>query len=135
VSNIFLTTIPMCLILIVNTILYGLTWHRINTEAKRLKTSLGNSSTAIKASHRAARNMFLFLTAFFIQWWAVAVYGVWLLFGEAPFALLQVVTIFSNIGGVLNGVVYAIIRHRRRVTESDEGKTQASVAPPVSNNM
>jgi len=122
----------MCIIMIVNASLYGLTWHRINAEAKRLENSLGNSSTAKKASHRAARNMFLFLIAFFIQWWAIAVYGVWLLFGEAPFALLQIVTIFSNIGGVLNGGVYAIIRYRRRVAESDEA--QASVSPPVSTN-
>ncbi|OWF37108.1 hypothetical protein KP79_PYT09798 [Mizuhopecten yessoensis] len=125
ISNICLTTIPMSLILVANAILYGLTFYRIQSEAKRLQHSLGSSSNASRASHRAARNMILFLFAFFVQWWAATVFGIWLLFEEPPMTFFQMVTTFSNIGGVLNGITYAIIRRRQTsVKPESKGNTQ-----------
>lgn len=125
ISNMFLTTIPMSFILVANAILYALTYYRIQSEAKRLQHSLGASSSASRASHRAARNMILFLLAFFVQWWAATVFGIWLLFQEPPMILFQMVTTFSNIGGVLNGITYAIIR-RRQTTIKPDDKTKGN---------
>lgn len=114
ITNICFTTIPLLIILVMNIILYFLTWQRISVEAKRLKNALGKNAKSIRASHQAARTMSLFVTAFFAQWWAMALYGMWQLIDEnVPQALFQFVTTFSNIGGILNGIVYIIIRRRK----------------------
>ncbi|XP_069118062.1 uncharacterized protein [Argopecten irradians] len=136
ISNIVLTTGSMCLILTVNSVLYALTWYRITTEAKRLESALGGASASVKASHRAARNMFLFLTAFFVQWWALAANGIWNLFTVPPVVIFQIVTTFSNVGGVLNLLVYLIIRHRKRTLAPVEtSKNNTKTTNIQSNNV
>ena len=67
----------------------------------------------MRASHRAACAMSLFVAAFFVQWWAMALYGVWVMAGEVPQPVFHFVTTFSNIGGGLNLVVYILIRRRK----------------------
>ncbi|XP_060072828.1 uncharacterized protein LOC132552657 [Ylistrum balloti] len=118
--NLYLTTIPICLVLVNNAILYGLSWYRIRTETRRLARTLGGASLATKRTHIAAKNMFLFLISYFVQWWALSVYGVWTAFGEGPILLYIVNIFFSNTGGVWNGIVYVIIRRRRRLVDSQQ---------------
>lgn len=123
-TNIFFTTVPLLLVLVVNVILYILSWYRIYKETRELKDSLGKSSRALKASHKAAKTMSLFVMAFFVQWWAMALYGIWQLIGDVPFLLFNFVTTFSNVGGILNGIVFVIIMRRKR--EKEEGHTKSS---------
>lgn len=122
ITNICFTTAPLLIILLINIVLYILTWQRIHVESKRLKDVLGKKARAARASHRAARTMSLFVTAFFVQWWAMALYGVWQLVDEnlVPQALFQFVTTFSNVGGILNGIVYIIIRRRKLMGPSEK---------------
>lgn len=65
--------------------------------------------------------MSLFVTAFFIQWWVLAVFGVCQLSGNVPPLLLNLMTIFSNIGGLLNGIVFIFIVQRKSEKASDNG--------------
>ena len=58
--------------------------------------------------------MSLFVLAFFIQWWAMTVYGVWQLVKDVPQLLFNFVTTFSNVGGILNGIVFIIIVRRKQ---------------------
>ncbi|XP_057309262.1 uncharacterized protein LOC130647427 [Hydractinia symbiolongicarpus] len=111
-ANLLYTTVPLIIILLMNIILYVLTWYRIRKEEPRFKDLSGQNSNAVRSSHRAAKNMSLFVAAFFMQWWATVVYGVWQIFTDVPQELIQCVTTFSNIGGILNGIVYVIIRRR-----------------------
>ncbi|XP_021358181.1 uncharacterized protein LOC110453526 isoform X1 [Mizuhopecten yessoensis] len=104
--------IPIIVILITNTILYGLTWHRIRSETRDIEVSLGPRVEATSRSHRAARNMLLFLVVYFIQWWPASVLSILVLFPNPPSILTYLVATFSNIGGILNGVVYFFIRRR-----------------------
>ncbi|XP_062593174.1 uncharacterized protein LOC134254653 [Saccostrea cucullata] len=112
-ASVFFVTVPITLILVVNVVLYILTWWKINTESKRLKTMLGKEAQTVRASHRAAKLMSLFVAAFFIQWWALAIISVWHNFAVVPQEFFTVVVVFTNLGGVLNGVVYIIIKNRR----------------------
>ncbi|XP_052058579.1 uncharacterized protein LOC127698892 [Mytilus californianus] len=123
-TGVFFTTVPLLLVLVINTILYILSWLRIYKEAKEIKDSLGKSSRVLRASHKAAKTMSLFVTAFFVQWWAMALYGVWQLVDDVPFLLFNFVTTFSNVGGILNGIVFIIIMRRKR--EKAEPSTKAS---------
>lgn len=59
--------------------------------------------------------MSLFVTAYLIQWWALGLYGMWQLVAEVPQLLFNFVTTFSNIGGILNGIVFIIIMRRKRI--------------------
>lgn len=111
-ANLFFTTVPLVLIVVLNSILYILTWIRIHKETKRLH--LGDSSQLLAANFTAARNMSLFVVAFFIQWWAMSMFGVWAYINpdSVPQLVFHLVTTFSNIGGILNLIVYIIIRRR-----------------------
>ena len=124
IANIFFTTVPLLLIFISNVILYALTWVRLRSEAQRLKYVLGKDAKTVRASHSAARNMSLFVVAFFVQWWAIAVYGTWQLLSDVvPQLIFQFVTTYSNVGGTLNGIVFIIIRRRNRLNKKDKEST------------
>lgn len=104
----------MLLVLTMNIVLYVLTWTRIHKQTREIKQTLGTMSANMKASHRSARAMSMFVAAFFIQWWALPLYAVWgLVDDDIPQVIFHFVTIFSNIGGVLNLGVYLIIRRRK----------------------
>lgn len=121
--NVFFTTVPLLTVLVLNSVFYVLTWWRIYQEGKRLRDTIGENAAAIKASHKAAKNMSLFVTAFFVQWWALTVYGAWQLASEVPQILFQAVTTFSNLGGVLNGIVFIIIKKRQSATDVEARAT------------
>ena len=122
-TNILFTTVPLVLVLTLNIVLYVLTWSRIHSQTQEIKKTLGTMSVNMKASHRSARAMSMFVAAFFIQWWALPLYGVWgLVNDDVPQAIFHFVTIFSNIGGVLNLGVYLIIR-RRKTPKRDKMST------------
>ncbi|XP_062614359.1 uncharacterized protein LOC134276089 [Saccostrea cucullata] len=113
VTIFFYTTAPLLAVLITNIILYGLTWKRIRSESRRLQNTLGQEVATKRAAIKAGKTMMLFVTVFFIQWWSLSLYGIWQLIAPVPLALFQLMTTFSNLGGVLNGIVYIIIRRRR----------------------
>lgn len=116
ITNIFFTTVPLLLVLTINIITYSLTWYKIRMESKVLRETLGRKAATVIASHQIAKTMSLFVTAFFIQWWAMAFYGIWqLITNNIPQIIFQFVTTFSNVGGILNGVVYIIIRRRKQL--------------------
>ncbi|KAH3843457.1 uncharacterized protein LOC127876915 isoform X1 [Dreissena polymorpha] len=114
ITNICFTTVPLLLVLVMNVIFYVLTWKRIHEQCREIRQNLGKMSTAMRASHRAARAMSMFVAAFFVQWWAMALYGVWnLVVDVVPQPVHHMVTTFSNIGGILNLIVYCIIRKKQ----------------------
>ena len=73
--------------------------------------------------------MSLFVAAFLIQWWAMALYGISQLVAIVPQALFQFVTTFSNVGGILNAIVYIIIRRRKHFKHSDASGSQLNSTP------
>lgn len=127
VANICFTTIPSALILIVNATLYSMTFKRLRSRSKAVSKSLNGVSTSLVASQRAAQSMSLFVIAFFIQWWAMVVYGIWGLLDEnIPQPLFHLMTIFSNIGGCLNLGVYLLIRRKRALKTNKVSTIQDS---------
>ena len=105
------TTAALILILVVNSILYVLIWRKIRSQVQILRQSMTMMTTSMSASHRAARAMSLFVAAFFIQWWSMVVFGIWDLTGNVvPQPVVHLVTIFTNLGGVLNLIVLLLIR-------------------------
>eukprot|EP00105_Crassostrea_gigas_P020753 XP_011439621.1 PREDICTED: uncharacterized protein LOC105336844 [Crassostrea gigas] len=136
-ANIFFTTVPMTVVLVINVVLYVMTWWKIHTESKRIKTMLGNEAQTIRASHKAAKLMSLFVTAFFVQWWALGIISVWQNFAVVPQQFFTVVVMFTNLGGVLNGIVYIIIKRRRDRNYSSKplkSSSQMSADSGISNS-
>ncbi|WAR00175.1 hypothetical protein MAR_024547 [Mya arenaria] len=116
ITNTFFTTVPLLIVLVMNIVLYILTWNQIRKQCNDIKVSLGPMPASMRASHRAARAMSLFVAAFFIQWWAMALYGIWGLgTDDVPQPIFHFVTTFSNIGGFLNLAVFLIIRRWKDV--------------------
>lgn len=112
-SYVALVTVPLLIILVLNTVLYLLTWLKIRSEVKMIRDNLGQDFPHKKTSIRAAKSMSLFIAAFFIQWCTAGIYGVWSLFDIAPAAVLHIVTKFTNIGGILNLCVFIILSRRK----------------------
>lgn len=136
--NIIYLTIPLLIVFTVNMILYALTYYRLQMGSKRLNTSRLSSRTK-----RVARNMILFLLAFFVQYWAAAVFGACqLITDNVPTVILYFLTSFTNIGGFLNGIVYLVIRHRFLArqrspdkTSIDKVKRSGDVSPNVMRSL
>lgn len=116
-ATFLLTTIPCIVILAVNTTLYLLTWFHIRRDAQRIKSIIGTQAQSGTAYIQAAKTMTLFITVFTVQWWAVAVYGIWqIVTDDVPPLVYIFVVVFTNIGGCLNLVVYLSILKKRRRT-------------------
>ena len=111
-------------VLTMNIILYLLSWYRMHQETRHLKRSLGKSSQALRLSPRAAKTMSLFVVAFFVQWLSMSLYGIWQVIDDVPQLLFSFVTTFSNVGGILNGIVFIIILKRK--TENPESGNKSS---------
>lgn len=113
-AQFLLTTLPLSVILIVNATLYVITWAKLRSIEKHLKLSLGKQSSGSKMKHAAVRAMSLFVLAFIFQWWAMALFGIWVFAnpGSVPPAIHHTVTTFSNVGGIVNLGVYLLIRKR-----------------------
>jgi len=104
----------LILIFVCNVTLYVLTWWRVRKEEPTFKNQGNNEAKVIRASHRIAKNMSLFVGAFCVQWWALVMYGMWTLTSDnVPQELFQLVVIFVNTGGILNGIVSILIRRRK----------------------
>ena len=114
------------LVMVVNTVLYTISWCKIYKETQEIKNSLGKSSRALRASHDAAKTMSLFVLAFFIQWWALTMFGIWQLIENAPQLLFHFVTTFSNVGGILNGFVFIVILKRKQKKMDSSSKATDS---------
>ena len=110
-------TVPLLVILAMNTILYLLTWFKISSEIRNISSNLGQDPPSRIAARQAAKSMSLLVAAFLIQWWSPGLYGALELFGRGPDVLLHTCGIFGNTGGALNLGVYALI-NRKRLTKN-----------------
>ena len=109
-----LISIPLLVILAMNSTLYILSWWKIRSELKIINSTLGKDRQGHdKRSITAAKNMSLFVAAFFIQWFVAALFGVWSMIGNTPAVVSHITTTFTNLGGVLNLGVYFIVNRRR----------------------
>lgn len=109
------STAPFLAVFLVNAVLYALTWRKVRAEESESAAVLGRDG---RAAASAARTGLLFVLAFFVQWWPTALYGTWSMVQPAPFIVHQFVTIFVNLGGVFNLVVFFVLvrrRNRRRL--------------------
>lgn len=125
ITGMVFTAATVAAVLTINIILYVLTWTRIYRQVHAVRKTLGTMPASMKASHKAVRTMSLFVSAFFIQWFSLSVYSVWVLVdSNVPQALVHVITILSNIGGVLNLLVFLIIK---RTQTSDNNCRQVTI--------
>ncbi|KAJ8306959.1 hypothetical protein KUTeg_015043 [Tegillarca granosa] len=87
ITNICFTSLPLLIILLMIIVLYILTWQRIYAQSERLKDVLGKKDCP-KITPGCSYNVTIchcFLRSLFV-------------------------TKFSNVGGIVNGIVYIIIR-------------------------
>ncbi|XP_063400187.1 uncharacterized protein LOC134684807 [Mytilus trossulus] len=80
---------------------------------KLLLYTFGHAAQSIKCVHKTARNMSLFVAVFFIKWFPLAVFSITALLGHIPEVIMYMAISFTNIGGVLNGLVFIIIKRRK----------------------
>ena len=106
-------TIPLLVILIMNAVLYLLSWLKISSEVRQIRANLGQDPPSRMTARRAATSMSMLVAAFLIQWWPTGLWGAWELFGKAHETLMHFCVTFANLGGVLNLGVYLIINRKR----------------------
>ncbi|XP_061173388.1 uncharacterized protein LOC133182556 [Saccostrea echinata] len=119
ISFLFFSTIPVLIVMTLNTALYTLTWYKIRMETNRINSTIGNTNPDSKAT-QAAKTMSLFVFAFLIQWWAVAIYGTWkIAVDDVPVEIFIIAMMFANTGGVLNGFVYLYMYKSKKLFKLD----------------
>ena len=122
------TTVTLSVILVINIVLYILIWTKIHSESTRIRKNLGTKPASMRASHQAAKAMSLFVAAFFIQWWALCIFGVWALLAPVPTEWFYLLITFDNSGGMLNLAVYIIIR-RNNLAQGEKGPSSDNKGP------
>ena len=122
IANILLTTTELGVIMVSCAVLYIFTWLQIFREARKNKEVLGQQSQLSGSVLVTAKTCLLLVAGFFMQWWALALYGTWQLVKPPPQLLFQFVTTFSNTGGVLNFIVFCIIYRRRKAAQARRRK-------------
>lgn len=125
IANLCFTTIPLLIIIVMNSVMYVLTWKSIKQQER-------NSSAKRKAStsnaQRAAKTMSMFVVAFFIQWWSLALFGVWVkIDSDVPQVIHHFVTTFTNIGGCLNLAIFLIMRRRGQTRSKQLGTSDLKI--------
>ena len=55
-ANILFTTVPLTVILVMNIVLYTLTWFRVRSEEQRFRDMSGKDARIIRASHRFVKS-------------------------------------------------------------------------------
>ncbi|XP_071138805.1 uncharacterized protein [Mytilus edulis] len=100
-------------ILVANTTFYVLTWYRIYTETKELKTQLDKKGSTRRATLKSAKAMCLFVVVYIIQWTPLSVNGTWQLISDVPFGLFLAVVIITNLSGVFSGTICLFNRSNR----------------------
>ena len=115
ITYVALFTAPLLIIFVMNTTLYLLTWWKIRSEIRIIRKNFGQDMRKNDkvSSIKAAKNMSLFVAAFFVQLFTAALFGAWSLLGEVPVAIFHVNTTLTNLGGLLNLRVFFIINKKR----------------------
>ena len=122
VTNIYSITVTICILL--NIICYGLVWMKIKQTAR----AQGKTSTKYL---RSAKVMTLFVAAYITQVIPLVIFLTWNMFTVPNVYFAVVVMFFFNMGGVLNFLVYTLIRIKyQRGTEphNNESVTQYNSA-------
>ncbi|KAL4217516.1 hypothetical protein ACF0H5_023965 [Mactra antiquata] len=109
---VWFTTVPSVLILMINTIIYIITWKRIREQTAAIKSVVNSSATA-NASRDTAQTMSMFVAVFILQWFPVGVHSVWDLITTADPVVLHLGVTLPNLGGCFNLAVCLMLRRRR----------------------
>ena len=110
IANMSLAGIPSCIVLCINTLLYVLIWHRLRMNQPNIIERKGEELKLINRSRTAAKKMSMFVLFYFIQWAVASIFGVWSLIEEPPSVLLNLGSIFPNLGGVYHLIIYFYIQ-------------------------
>ena len=114
----------MAAMMFTNSILYFFTWYKLHKDEPRFKSLSGRKASVERGSRRAVKNMTLFVAVFILQWIPLVAKAIWQQSEQQsiPFSFYQCVILFSNIGGILNGIVFFIIKRRTepRLSPSNE---------------
>ncbi|KAL4217514.1 hypothetical protein ACF0H5_023963 [Mactra antiquata] len=110
---VWFTTVPSILIIVVNIILYALTWKRIRHQTTVIKKWIPTTMTA-RNTQKTARRMSLFVVVFVLQWFPVSVHSLWNLIQPVHPIMLHIAVIFPNLGGCFNLAVCLLIRRSRK---------------------
>ncbi|WAR14913.1 hypothetical protein MAR_005018 [Mya arenaria] len=124
VANMVLTTIPVPVILVINIVLYILNFIRIRSDAINRKQVIGSNTKAVRRHIKAAKGMSMFVLAFVIQCWCFGLFGVWSLFVDSPLEIPVIFNyigvVFTNLGGILNLVVYLLMFRSSQILKSKQ---------------
>ena len=88
---------PQAVIIVMNGVLYILTWLKVRNQQSTLKSLPGYEKRVRKRSYETAKNMIMMILAFLIQWLLPSVYGLWRALDiPTPLSLYYGVVISSN---------------------------------------
>ncbi|CAC5363759.1 unnamed protein product [Mytilus coruscus] len=113
-------------ILVALSSLYVLTWYRIYTETKELKTQLNKNGSARSATLKSAKAMCLFVVVYIIQWTPLSVYGTWQLISDVPFGLFLAVVVMTNLSGVFSGTI-CLFNMSNKISVSNQGHGETNL--------
>ena len=95
-----------------NSIIYLLVGRKLRKAAVTLNDIAVNAQIQIEKYNRSAKVMLLFVLAFLAQWVCVMAFYIWALLAMPPLAMVVLVVIFANLGGVFNFIAYTWLKRK-----------------------
>ncbi|VDI07115.1 Hypothetical predicted protein [Mytilus galloprovincialis] len=90
------------------TTIYIVTWFHVARTSSSIRSTLHGQSTV--KSNRLALKLSMYVFEFIIQFGGNATVGIWRLFAEPPPIIDNITLIFVVSGGMLNGMIYLLIK-------------------------
>src|SRR5277367_1782421 len=109
---------------ILNMIFYGITWYKMRSVELKVKAghqTNGGTTSGSPKYHSTARIMMAFVLAYLIQYSVSYIMTIWQLFEIPPSCLVAISAWVAFLGGMINGVVYVVVRRKllaRRIQNS-----------------
>ena len=87
------------------------------------KTAAGGGTSKY---HKSANIMIIFVATYFFQNWPAMIYYIWAYFVDPPIALVVLLVVLVNMGGLFNAVAYTLIRRKYQASGGKKGNVEAT---------
>ena len=104
--------VVMIIVASLSGLLYLGVWAQISRTKKQLESARGpdDNQCQLPGYQRTAKILVCFVVAYLAQWWPMVVYPIWSYYETPHIAMIVLIVLFCNQGGVFNFFAYTFIR-------------------------
>ncbi|CAC5422977.1 unnamed protein product [Mytilus coruscus] len=118
ISHLVIVSIGFTLIIVITAVLYIFICIKAYKQSKKIDAISKKESLAKKRTLSIAKHSSLLISAFFFQFGVFILDGIWRAIGTPPHWVYFLITIMSSSGGIVNSIVFYVIRKEKKSSVS-----------------